>query len=619
MNETQRRECECLVSALCDGVLDASQRGQLEAMLRDSAECRDIYLRYVDMHARLTVHPRLSSGMPLSADVPEGDDDDAARDDAIVLGRARAAWSSEIPVAPGERIDTSGGRFVATARRFMALGGALLAALVVWQVASRSQAEQSLPVIRAVTGEATIENGAASRVALVGDRLRRGDRLRLAEDEPQATLAYGDGTRVVVHFASAVEVPAEASDVDLRLLSGTMEVDAARRPPDDPLVFATDHARYVVLGTRFRLYREEEASRLELDEGRVRLERFTGDASGVAATDVTAGQVAVARTKIDVVDIKPIASGRAELLQSIRKAGTAVAFTQVADTFATSHAERGLKSWRLGGAAPLSSFEAKIGHAESLAATGEVVVQVARVDRRGVVARWRPGAATAESVTLPQSNVRSFGVSPDGEFVAESGDEATRVYRVHSAPGEPVLRLSTVAEFSTKGKAWCLALAPQARCFAAGFWDGKVTVHRIDGRIDGGDAAERNGEGTSTLVFERKLAHTPTHVALAADGASLAVFTQKDGLLVFDVATGERRQIWAPGAASVTCVTFSVDGEHLVAGLSDGTARIWSVADGSAQVVVNVGHVPRDIAWLPTRRLLATANGDVRLWRCELQ
>jgi WD40 repeat protein len=351
----------------------------------------------------------------------------------------------------------------------------------------------------------------------------------------------------------------------------------------------------------------------------VRLERLTGHASEVAATDVTAGQVAVARAKKDAVDIKPIASGRAELLQSIRKAGTAVVFTQVADKFATSHAERGLKTWRLGGAAPLASFEAKIGRAESLATMGDAVVQVARLDRRGVVMRWWPGTATAKSVTLPQSSVRSLTVSPDGEFVAESGDEATRIYRLESAPAESILRLSTVSEFSTTGKAWCLALTPQARYFAVGFWDGKVTVHRIHRRIHGDDEAQRDGAGTSTLVFERKLAHTPTHIALAADGAALAVFTQKDGLLVFDVATGERRQIWAPGAASVTCGTFSADGDHLVAGLSDGTARIWSVANGNPLVVVNTGHVPRDIAWLPKRRLLATASGDVKLWRCELQ
>jgi hypothetical protein len=54
-----------LLSALCDGRLDDAQHARLEQLLGADAECRRLYLEYVDLHARLLVHPRLPGGEPL--------------------------------------------------------------------------------------------------------------------------------------------------------------------------------------------------------------------------------------------------------------------------------------------------------------------------------------------------------------------------------------------------------------------------------------------------------------------------------------------------------------------------------------------------------------------------
>jgi hypothetical protein len=51
-----RAEMQRLLSALCDGQLDEAGHVRLEALLAD-AECRRFYLEYVDLHARLLVHP----------------------------------------------------------------------------------------------------------------------------------------------------------------------------------------------------------------------------------------------------------------------------------------------------------------------------------------------------------------------------------------------------------------------------------------------------------------------------------------------------------------------------------------------------------------------------------
>jgi hypothetical protein len=59
MSPELQSELERLLSALCDGVLTDAQRARLELLLDTDAECRLYYLEYLDLHARLLVHPRL--------------------------------------------------------------------------------------------------------------------------------------------------------------------------------------------------------------------------------------------------------------------------------------------------------------------------------------------------------------------------------------------------------------------------------------------------------------------------------------------------------------------------------------------------------------------------------
>jgi ferric-dicitrate binding protein FerR (iron transport regulator) len=58
MTPEVRRELQGLLSALCDGQLTEAQQSRLEQLLVADAECRRHYLEYVDLHARLLVHPR---------------------------------------------------------------------------------------------------------------------------------------------------------------------------------------------------------------------------------------------------------------------------------------------------------------------------------------------------------------------------------------------------------------------------------------------------------------------------------------------------------------------------------------------------------------------------------
>jgi hypothetical protein len=70
MSPEVRLELQRLLSALCDGVLEDAQHARLEELLAADADCRRQYLEYVDMHARLLVHPSL--GPSLDSDKETG-------------------------------------------------------------------------------------------------------------------------------------------------------------------------------------------------------------------------------------------------------------------------------------------------------------------------------------------------------------------------------------------------------------------------------------------------------------------------------------------------------------------------------------------------------------------
>jgi WD40 repeat protein len=120
------------------------------------------------------------------------------------------------------------------------------------------------------------------------------------------------------------------------------------------------------------------------------------------------------------------------------------------------------------------------------------------------------------------------------------------------------------------------------------------------------------------IIFSTKVDGTSTKIALSANSRYLAVSSEQAGLLLYDVSTGQQQTLWASGAASVTSLKFTPEGERVMAGLSDQTARVWSTADGQPQIVIDVGHIPRDIAWSEEASLLATAGGDVKLWECAI-
>lgn len=563
-----------LVATVVDGEATSGQREELEQRLLASAAARDFYLDYVNLHSAL--RRRF-----LAADV----NPDQAASELADFRRVAAAETYRARRKQPLR-----------AMAVVAMTAIAIIAATAWFLGilpdvSNSN-EEVIATLRAVSGDATIVTAADSRTAIVGDALRPGETLRVGRDASHVIMAYPDGTVIRVHESSTVQSPSQ-HQVRLRLLAGSMEVDAAKQPPNRPLVFATEHSRYVVLGTRFRLYVEEAESRLELDEGKVRMER---PASG-ETIDVAAGSVAIAADERSPVVIQPLSAGRAELWHTMRYGGQAVKFSADGQTLFSNNWQSGLQAWRVGqDDAPLHEYRRDPHASDAIAFTESGTI--ALLNRNGVLISWQGDGDRATTLSLPERKARSRALSPDAETAAVSADKSTKVYSIDWKSRQIRERYAV----KVPGKAWCLALSRGGGLLAAGFWDGKVCVYNID---------------TDEIVFETRLQHTPTRLDLSPDGRLLVVFTQKDGLKLIELATSEQHLLWPAGSEMMRCVSFTSDGQRVIAGLHDRTARMWSVADGRQLLVIEAGHAPQGIAWCEELQLLATADGAVKLWKCS--
>jgi hypothetical protein len=174
-------------------------------------------------------------------------------------------------------------------------------------------AAPALAKLDAVEGEAWILSPARRPVA-AGDPLPPGAGL---ETSGLAALAFPDGTRAVLHGPGRIDRVADDAGLRLDLALGRLLVDVTPRPADRPLQVVTAQAVVRVLGTRFTTIAADRETRVEVEEGRVRVSR----PGALFGATVAAGQFAVvapgidpvARPLIHVLLAEDFAGGRADL------------------------------------------------------------------------------------------------------------------------------------------------------------------------------------------------------------------------------------------------------------------------------------------------------------------
>lgn len=142
----------------------------------------------------------------------------------------------------------------------------------------------------------TVEGAAGSRPARAGLPLLAGD--RIATTGTATRLEYpGEATAITLAPASALRLDDGAGGKHLVLDHGRLQAEVAPQPAGRPLVVATPEAEATVVGTRFTMQADGAGTRLEVEEGHVRLHDRAHDSDA----EVTAGgtaQVSAASTTV---------------------------------------------------------------------------------------------------------------------------------------------------------------------------------------------------------------------------------------------------------------------------------------------------------------------------------
>ncbi len=250
MNADLRRELERLLSGLCDGALCDVEHARLEQLLADT-ECRRYYLEYVDIHARLLVHPGLGAALP----VTPSDDETAL----VGVARRRAKAGHLL-------------RYVAVAASTLA--ASLLVQFGLWH--ARDVADNPAPRVAVAPAKlpappakpvATLMQTADCAWRKAHEPLRAGVRLepgKLALEKGLARIRFDNGSELLVE--GPAELRLDASDAATLLCGKVVFHSDVMAGPFD---LHTPAATLVDLGTEYGVTVGPDGEELHVFEGDV--------------------------------------------------------------------------------------------------------------------------------------------------------------------------------------------------------------------------------------------------------------------------------------------------------------------------------------------------------------
>ncbi len=228
------------------------------------------------------------------------------------------------------------------------------------------------------------------------------------------------------------------------------------------------------------------------------------------------------------------------------------------------------------------------------AAMGAGLVVTGHAD--GTVQRWTlPSLEPAGPPLRHSARVRLVAMSPDGSFLAASGDDhKVSLWRLQGEV-RPAITLSHGGELR------CVALSPDGKLALTGgedrmarLWDaasGKL-IHVLP-----------HEEGVSCVAFNR-------------DGTVVATGCQDGSVWLWETASGKRTGFHVRHSQMVQSLALSPDGAVLLTGSLDRSARLWSVATQEPLVspLFHASGITAAVIAPDGGRVLTAADHCTRLW-----
>jgi ferric-dicitrate binding protein FerR (iron transport regulator) len=248
-------DLDMLLNALVDGVLDVETTVQLQTMLQASADARRRYRDIVAMHASLHW-------------------------DYVATVRDQA----QAPAQKSHRNKS------ATKRWWLPLVSATAASvlLIIALWLSQAPAERvTLTVAMVSGGNLSWSNDSAAARTVHDKEVLSVGRFALEGDGATAMLRFDDGT-VLTLTGDTELVVAAGSQKNLHLMRGIMAANVQPQDPSLPLLIRTATAQLTVVGTRFIVASTEAGTALDVEHGRIQVERLADGQAVEVATQQTA-------------------------------------------------------------------------------------------------------------------------------------------------------------------------------------------------------------------------------------------------------------------------------------------------------------------------------------------
>jgi WD40 repeat protein len=492
--------------------------------------------------------------------------------------------------------------------RLAPLAAAIL--LIVGLVFLSVRPAPAIAQIAEVEGTVTVQSGRGQYLAAAGHSLRRGDRIQTADEDGRAVIVFPDQTRLEVGAGSTVNEITEAPDGDggsgkrIFLTEGSISAVVTRQPPGRPMLLSTPHAQVVVQGTKVSLVHSSRATRIDLDEGAVKVTRQQDGKS----VELAAGDYALVGPDVPAIAPRPmpprIATPRASLPEPAGRV-LALGFAPAGQTLAWGCSDGSVKFWPLPpeghtspsclpGHMPTELRALAFSRTGSLLATGSDDY---------LVKLWDP-ATFQERRTLKvlRSWIEALAFSPDDAtlvIAGAHGQESAKV-RLYDMASEKV-RATLNAH---PGGTWAVAFSPDGKLLA--------TVGR--------DGIARLWDPQTGQLLQSLTGHSGELLAVAfsPDGKLLATTSRDRTVKLWDVATGEEQATLIGHSHDVRAVAFSPDGTLLASGSMDGTIKLWDLADGQERATLRgqPGGGVWCVAFSPDGKTLASAGFSraIRLW-----
>lgn len=440
-------------------------------------------------------------------------------------------------------------------------------------VANRSARVPTIATVEEVHGEVHV----AGVAAVAGQPLRLGDGIQTIGEDSVAAIRFSDQTQVVLGPNSTIQELTDDAETGKRvvLTEGYLRAAVAKQPPGRPMVLWTPHAQVVVRGTTLSLVNSPEATRVDLEEGKVEVTRR----SDGEMVEVAAGSYSIVRPAPESIAARPlpplVTEPRRRLVEGSGRV-LCLAFTPDGKTLATGGLNSMISEWSL-------------------------------TDEDQPPHQW---------LGHPKDEIRALAYSPDGRILASGGDNGSTTKFWNRADGRPVavlkghrswieglafapvgstfivagahgqdsakVRVWDLDTFRIRmtlqahaGGVWGVALSADAQLLVSGGRDGTV---KLWGLATGQLLHTLEGHGGEVLC-----------VALSPDGRTIASGSRDKTVKLWDVATGQETMTLLGHGHDVRTVAFTRDGQSLLSGSMDGTARLWDLTDGQERTKFRAG------------------------------